>query len=91
MPQTYRTLRDVMSAVDVNRPEWAERYAVGDDIGFRIDGAVETEPVAGFSSRDEYHGLPVIVVPGRLAGLFEDNVGTAAIPKSYHAPREARP
>lgn len=93
MPKTYRKLRDVMSAVDVDRPSWAEQYAVGDDIAFRnpdpdID-VIEIEPVAGFSSLEEHEGLPVIVIPDRLAHLFEDAIGTAAVPERFHVPPEA--
>ena len=92
MPKTYRELRGVMSAVDVDRPAWAEQYAVGDDIAFRnpdpdID-VIETEPVAGFSSLEGYEGLPVVVIPGRLAHLFEENVGTAAVTERFHVPPE---
>jgi len=88
MPPTYRRLRGVMSAVDVDRPKWASRYAVGDEIAFRVNGDVETAPVAGFSSLDEYHGRPVIFIPDRLAHLFKDDVGTAAVPESHHVPPE---
>jgi hypothetical protein len=79
-----------MGPVDVDRPEWAQRYAVGDEIAFRIGGDIETAPVAGFSSLDEYRGQPVIVIPDRLAYLFDDEVGTAAIPESRHIPPEDR-
>jgi len=82
MPRTYRKLRGVMGPVDVDRPEWAQQYAVGDEIAFHVDGVVETAPVAGFSSLDEYYGQPVIVLPDHLSGLFDDNVGTVALSES---------
>lgn len=85
---TYRDLPGVMSAVDVDRPEWAEQYAVGDEIAFRNPESAEVEraPVAGFSSLDAHHGLPVIVVPEHLRHLFDKTVGTVVIPETYHVP-----
>ena len=93
MPPTYRDLRDVMSKIDMRKEisPWAERYAVGDEIAFRVDGDVDSAPVAGFSSLEEYAGCPVIVIPDRLTHLFKDAIGTAAIPESHHVLPEDNP
>jgi len=93
MAQTYRTLRGVMSYVDVKDdiPDWAADYAVGDDIAFRNPktAELETEPVAGFSTRDEYRGCPAIIIPDRLRSLFADAVGIGIITEDVHVPRAA--
>lgn len=59
--------------MDVERPEWATEYAVGDTIGFIIPGAgeVDTAPVAGFSSHDDHEGLPVIETSDAIEELYE--------------------
>jgi len=94
VPQTYRTLEGVMSYVDVQEeiPRWARDYAVGDDIGFRNPetAELEVEPVAGFSTNDDYRGLPAIVIPDRLRSLFNDAVGVGIITENVHVPRSAR-
>jgi hypothetical protein len=52
-----------MGVVDMRDsiPEWAQEYAVGDEIAFRHPdrGKVAVVPVAGFSSNPEYKGRPV--------------------------------
>lgn len=69
---TYRTLANVMGYVDMRDsiPEWARRYAVGETIYFEApagfapylrDGELTTGTVVGFSSRNGFEGLPVVV------------------------------
>lgn len=88
-PETYRSLRGVMSAVDVDRPAWAERYAVGDTIAFEHPGGgIGTAPVAGFSTLAGHEGWPVIVPDADLLQHFEDRPRTIAINPEYHVPPE---
>lgn len=83
MPETettYRDLRYVMGPVDVDRPEWAQGYAVGDEIGVQIneqDAKVYT--VVGFSSLDEYEGQPCVLPDADLQSLFDEEVSSVAL------------
>jgi hypothetical protein len=88
MGKTYRTLPGVMGPLDVERPEWAEQYAVDDTITFTVpwrDG-VKTSRVVGFSSTEENYGLPIILSDDELAenGLY----GQIAITREYHVPSQ---
>lgn len=86
--KTYRDLRYTAGPVEVDRPEWAQQYAVGDQIAFESppNGDVMTAPVAGFSRLKEHEGLPVIEIPDGIAEYFEGNVGSVTIPEHRHVP-----
>ena len=87
---TYRDLRGVMGPVDVERPAWAAQYADNDRIAFTVpwDGEVRAARVAGFSSREQYHGLPVIIGE-ECADLPEHGLsGQVVIIETYHVPRQ---
>lgn len=80
-----------MGPVDVRHdiPEWATDYVVGDDIAFRNPqtATVEREPLAGFSTTDEYRGLPAVVCPPHLTSQYP-NAGVLIITEGFHVPRD---
>jgi hypothetical protein len=90
MTETYRTLPHVMGPVDVREdiPEWAEQYAVGEEIMFRHpeNGLVMSAPVAGFSSKEEYRGLPAIVPPSGLRNVLDSSTRTVVVRERNHVP-----
>lgn len=81
MPETtYRDLKDVMGPVDVERPEWAQHYAVGDEIGVQVgDQEPDTYTVVGFSSQEEWEGLPCVRPDSYLQSLFDVTVSSVAL------------
>lgn len=77
-----------MGPVDVDRPEWAQRYAVGDEIAVDVpwrEGVKRLE-IVGFSSLEEHYGRPIVLSDEELAehGLR----GQVAITQAYHVPPE---
>lgn len=84
--RTYRDLPNVMGPVDVERPEWAQQYAVGDEIAFEAppDGAVRTATVVGFSSLENNRGRPVILPDDRLASQFDCHVDQVVVTEEHH-------
>jgi hypothetical protein len=80
-----------MGPVDLREqiPEWAQRYAVGDEIAFRHseDDEIHEKPVAGFSTRAETEGLPVVDADD-LDGFAD--YGTVVIPRRCHVPPNLR-
>jgi hypothetical protein len=84
---TYRQHKGVMSAVDVDRPDWALDIAVGDEIAFEAppDGEIRTARVIGFSSHDgEHHGRPVILPDAELRQCFADDPDQIVITQDYY-------
>lgn len=86
--KTYRDLRYTAGPAEVDRPEWAQQYAVGDEIAFEAppDEQIMTVPVAGFSRLEGTEGLPVIEMPAEIAEYFDGNVGSVSIPEHRHVP-----
>lgn len=79
--KTYRDLSGVMGPVDVNRPTWAEQFAVGDQIHVETppDGEVRQYRVVGFSSLQAHYGFPVIVPDAHLQAQYDENVDSIAV------------
>lgn len=91
MGKTYRDLAGVMGPVDVDRPEWAEQYGVGDTIAFESppDGEPMTAEVIGFSSIEgENYGRPVIIPEPALRQQFEHRPHQVVITEPFHIPPE---
>ena len=90
-PESLRRLRenaaiapDYAPAGDVDVPEWAQSYSIGDKIAFDDprDGVQETlrETVIGFSTFAD--GLPVVRTPEELEP--DAHAKRLAIPPSHH-------
>ena len=63
MSRSYREMAHTMSYVDMREhiPEWAQGYAVGDEIWLNHpDEGPTLTTVCGFSSNEDHPGLPVI-------------------------------
>lgn len=88
--KTFRELRHTRGAAEVDQPEWAQQYAVGEEIAFEAppDGEIMTAPVAGFSCKAGNEGLPVIVCPDELQQYYDVDVGTIAIEEECHVPHQ---
>lgn len=73
--RTYRDVSRVGSAVDADRPEWAEGLAVGDEITFDSPAGQFQEHLLGFSMLEDYEGQPVVSTPPDLYEYFNNQYG----------------